>query len=1287
MKKTTSATGGAATFQTSTSTTMGHRVQLTPKQVLEKLGNLQMGFYTKMPADAQCIFTISAHVPVKRWMKHPFKQREIRDWDENQVQIKANLIRKFHPEHLMEKVAPVEKWEQMYDYFDAADIWSHGAVNLWLAIDYLYHENKSIEEAKGKGKEIAKGNVAEAYGQQVGDTMDINPPQLANENPEGFMIADDWAYKWLTHADNRQKLSTWDQKRDILSIFTANDWNNVAPCSYEYLDVLRRILIHWHPFYFAPSPVKDSKEGSTASKNEYQAGHGRDVNKYLVPPSSNAVEQLRCSSALATEFPSAVKNSPASSTGSQSANVSPTLRVAPLAIPIVVTAGQGDLKVYGVEHNTRRHEPSKSGPIDMAQTELAKLQTSVEIAGPSRLPAHPLKNSGPSTLPIPSHTAKVACKFHGNRDRSVSQQSEPCHCPRCDKKSRSVLVQGLSIDGIPQEKYTHQIKGFFGKWGEVESCEPTCPKAHPYRLGGRSLRNFFVYFKSDDSAVRACNEAHGQSLYPLANKLKVVFPYHSRHYIELYSPASKQSHVSLRSATQPAEHMTIDKGTGVSGGETQPSQPQQPKTQNQNQKLRTPPMPSVASNQASGGNSSRKPRQPLSGAFVHPAQYSTGSPRHKNRGTSDGRFLENNARFTSSAAFGGNPFGNPSASSQTSPVYVRMQPQQYAQQLYPSGYQQFAGQHQFSGQPQFYGQSQYTQQPQYGSQGFHGMRMPAGVIPGTLFPSAAQPMAHMPQQQYAGHHPAYWNPSQYGAPSYQPCKQDEQQNPAQNAQPARKFQPYGGPQTGYGQVLAHHPSVVPHQYIPVPSGASTTGMLLDMASHVYITPASAAAPAAPGHDQPLPEQKKEHVAEESSILAEMNNSPEVHVSRKQSSTSELSAIPEKPVATETSVAIENPVTTEESVISSQPVASKGHVTPQDCVSSGGATKEITAPEMHTNPIADIPAQEKKGGVSNTAIPVEEETTEAGASVVHQKTIAALPQILEEPESERTKPATERPKYVFGSQDVRFFTSEAEEGKAIETVIHRKLRVRQSIPSEWMGIDNAGSSGVPPISGSAKTPVAPVPTVVERPELRVNTQVGGTDFGTRSRSSAAVLEQNPSPQVAGPKQPQHEDTQEDGKSKPKKNKSKKKKQQQASGQQSGSRPSTLATLVNSPAGGQPENAVQKTGKHGAADTSAENTAAEGTEGKSQKRYRPRKTDLSTSSVQETAHHVSKELPSAPSTLPPKPEQSNLVQQDHDAGSSLWGQDSNAQLASGRGYRADAGGSLRVDRNRNNNNTGG
>lgn len=109
-------------------------------------------------------------------------------------------------------------WEDMYQYFNAVDLRSMGAWNLWRALHFACDENDGP---------VVQSPLDDASRKAI----------------------EDWAYAWLTVNENRLCLGSWDKRSDILSVLPPADTQNIVGCDRAALNILRGILQNWYHYY------------------------------------------------------------------------------------------------------------------------------------------------------------------------------------------------------------------------------------------------------------------------------------------------------------------------------------------------------------------------------------------------------------------------------------------------------------------------------------------------------------------------------------------------------------------------------------------------------------------------------------------------------------------------------------------------------------------------------------------------------------------------------------------------------------------------------------------------------------------------------------------------------------------------------------------------------------------------------------------------------------------------------------------------------------------------------
>ncbi|KAM7222792.1 hypothetical protein V8F06_001690 [Rhypophila decipiens] len=428
------------------------------------LGCLQpvMGFYTKMPDDANCIFSRQ-----KRAMKHILPRRTVGLWGQEKIQAQADTIRASYPNEAKSVVYP-KKWEDLWEYFDAHDLYFAGSWNLRRVIELLAEEN----------------------------TID-------NYDRDMFDAVTDWAYTWLALAQNRQKLSQWDTQIDILSIFNAEDWEKVSTTEPVVMSILRRSLKYWYD-YFCENGFDIGDAESTPIPNTVESHHQQSTTSPLLP----AEYPVRCSSATLDMSTNA-------------SLVSPVENHRNLQHGHARAAQPHQSSSKGSAANAGNSPSSSSS----SRTLSGWVATGVDpihgpivqrTAGPSQ-ERKDKPGSGSGSAPNTECKNQDKRKLHHHQFHKLSFTA--CTCKKCEESSRSIYV---TVPYGGEELSPENLKmllEYFGRWGQVESSLIT------------NRKSCLIRFKSDMSAETVGKLALGVSIPSISKQRIFVRPaFFSKHY-------------------------------------------------------------------------------------------------------------------------------------------------------------------------------------------------------------------------------------------------------------------------------------------------------------------------------------------------------------------------------------------------------------------------------------------------------------------------------------------------------------------------------------------------------------------------------------------------------------------------------------------------------------------------------------------------------------------------------------------------------------------------------------
>ncbi|KAK4042492.1 hypothetical protein C8A01DRAFT_13926 [Parachaetomium inaequale] len=530
-----------------------------------------MGLYFNIPEDAPCKLSLSKH---RRAFSYASSRRNFA-WDDDRVRAMVSTLRAKHGPRMDTLVRP-KTWEDMYQYFDAVDLWVAGAWNLWRAVHHACDENE--------------GPVAQS------------PP-----DPAVFDEIDQWTYDWCTHEQNRNRLGAWDQRSDILCVLSPTDSQDISDCDVAALTILRGALKHWYRQYNGQSPQQDgqaagavamSSIGDARNSLPARAQDGTYQSELLLSssPRFSTHQPLHNDICLERPLPSSIAQSGRARRRSNS--VSPAPADLPLedsssflylpnpAVVIMngtvpqkvqqLSSGLGYIQATGAP--TRKgHHHSKSGPVPAVYPahSLATRGAGVEGSGPSRLPSSSQQlrdqtddasqqQTLPDSEPVPTDGENSSTQnaqggsqapSTGNGSRAWIHPSEclnrlvsghlphatfvRCPCQRCVRMSHSVHVAHLEAGHVNQKATKAAVTGYLRQWGHIEHCEVRRSELGKYTAICR--------FSSEESAQLAVSQSkETPSDHPQLIRTRVTHPFFSYKY-EPWTrprPVSNGSHLS-----------------------------------------------------------------------------------------------------------------------------------------------------------------------------------------------------------------------------------------------------------------------------------------------------------------------------------------------------------------------------------------------------------------------------------------------------------------------------------------------------------------------------------------------------------------------------------------------------------------------------------------------------------------------------------------------------------------------------------------------------------------------
>jgi len=186
----------------------------TLDNVGRQMVDVPLEFYFNMPLEAKCLFSTNGGSLPKKTVD-PANPRQVSLWLGLKVCYIASTVRRNFT-RLSRDIKPPTVWTDLYEYFDAYDLWNNGIFNCWNVITLMAEENRQTEE------EILE---------------------------EKLIVVDDWIEKWMSAEGNPARLDGWAQGTDVLLALHPGDFGcgGVAQLDAQGLEMLRdRLVIHYH---------------------------------------------------------------------------------------------------------------------------------------------------------------------------------------------------------------------------------------------------------------------------------------------------------------------------------------------------------------------------------------------------------------------------------------------------------------------------------------------------------------------------------------------------------------------------------------------------------------------------------------------------------------------------------------------------------------------------------------------------------------------------------------------------------------------------------------------------------------------------------------------------------------------------------------------------------------------------------------------------------------------------------------------------------------------------------
>ncbi|POR36917.1 Uncharacterized protein TPAR_02885 [Tolypocladium paradoxum] len=173
--------------------------------------HLPIRFYTHPPAHAQGKFSAMYGQQRFRKMGELLPERRVHLWNKDEIQSVCNSLRQvFWPD--MKRLHKPARWDDLWEFFDAYDLYNYGALNLWNVMNTLFDENKMIGCGWNSDLTLEIGHFADG---------------------------------WVKVPENLTKLKEWNGfGGPVLALLSAADWKEIGNLEDEEISLLKSALLY-----------------------------------------------------------------------------------------------------------------------------------------------------------------------------------------------------------------------------------------------------------------------------------------------------------------------------------------------------------------------------------------------------------------------------------------------------------------------------------------------------------------------------------------------------------------------------------------------------------------------------------------------------------------------------------------------------------------------------------------------------------------------------------------------------------------------------------------------------------------------------------------------------------------------------------------------------------------------------------------------------------------------------------------------------------------------------------
>ncbi|PFH60631.1 hypothetical protein XA68_10591 [Ophiocordyceps unilateralis] len=136
-------------------------------------------------------------------------ERRVHLWTKDEIQSVCNSLRKIFWQEMKTLRRPTH-WDDLWEYFDAVDLYHYGALNLWNVMNTLFDENCMISSVWRSELSLEIGHFTD---------------------------------EWVKDPGNQEKLKEWDDvKGPVLCCLTPDDWKKVSNLQGDEISLLKSAL-------------------------------------------------------------------------------------------------------------------------------------------------------------------------------------------------------------------------------------------------------------------------------------------------------------------------------------------------------------------------------------------------------------------------------------------------------------------------------------------------------------------------------------------------------------------------------------------------------------------------------------------------------------------------------------------------------------------------------------------------------------------------------------------------------------------------------------------------------------------------------------------------------------------------------------------------------------------------------------------------------------------------------------------------------------------------------------